>query len=91
MQKFDLPPLKWRSLSLICTLIEIAALFLCMFCLSPDALFYKIVLSILLTLAFANALSCLVFWRCPECRRILPIDRMWMIHSCPFCGEHLYL
>ena len=31
----------------------------------------------------------LVFWRCPNCRRLLPSTGMITMQHCPYCGQDL--
>lgn len=34
----------------------------------------------------ASVAILLMFWRCPRCRRLLPLKNMMHISNCPHCG-----
>ena len=37
----------------------------------------------------ADLLITLVFWRCPHCRKLLPVRGVLRMEYCPRCGEPL--
>lgn len=50
--------------------------------------------SILTIVAFAIILAALIirclFWRCPYCHEILPLNSMYSIVYCPDCGKKIW-
>lgn len=49
---------------------------------------------LLIIIAFAIILAALIirclFWRCPYCHEILPLNSMYSIVYCPDCGKKIW-
>lgn len=82
-------PLKWRNIAVVGVLLDIFALFIYTFCLSPGSLSHTVTGKLILIITCAVFLSCPFFWRCPACHRTLPLDHIMSIKFCPFCNENL--
>ncbi len=87
-KRFHISPLTWRNIHLGSDFALAIPLFLMMdFSDSP----FCVTLSFVILIIYAAILaSGLIFWRCPNCHRLLPYERVWSVSSCPSCGEHLY-
>ena len=71
-------------------------LFFLSICLLCIAVFFNlsgIIVPILVIAGILAALAGLIvyflFWRCPDCRKHLPIQSMYDIDFCPNCGKRL--
>lgn len=53
----------------------------------------EMVLAVLAIIGFllfvTGAVLALLFWRCPWCHRIMPLQRMISIEFCPYCGTDI--
>ena len=76
-----LPPARWR---LLCMALLVVALFCSISSYAEDSLVYQNAAAICLALAIGGTLG---FWRCPRCRRILPLKNMMYIKECPNCAD----
>ena len=47
-----------------------------------DSLLYQNIGAVCIALAIGGTLG---FWRCPRCRRILPLKNMMYLEKCPKC------
>lgn len=83
-----IPPLIWRNISAGVSAFVVVAWFAIQ--IFPDAFLAKAMITLAAIVGVADLLSAGYFWRCPECGKQLPFDRMFSVRSCPFCGEYLY-
>ena len=74
-----LPPARWR---LLCMALLVVALFCSISSYAEDSLQYQNAAAVCLALSVGGTLG---FWRCPRCRRILPLKNMMYIKECPKC------
>ena len=74
-----LPPARWR---ILCMALLIVALFCCLSSYTDDSVVYQNAAAICLALAIGGTLG---FWRCPRCRRVLPLKNMMYLKECPKC------
>lgn len=78
-----LSPKKWL-LAVGCCLV-CSLLMLIIYPFYPNQFFDQIML-VLIALV---AITCPIFWRCPDCGKILPLSGAPFIHHCPFCGGNV--
>lgn len=74
-----LPPARWR---LLCMSLLVVSLLFVFVSYATDSLFYQNVAVVCLALAVGGTIA---FWRCPRCRRVLPLKNMMYIKECPKC------
>lgn len=74
-----LPPARWR---IVCMILLVMALMCSISSYTMDSNTYQNAAAILLALAIGGTLG---FWRCPRCRRVLPLKNMMYIKECPNC------
>ena len=60
----------------------IVALFCCLSSYTDDSVVYQNAAAICLALAIGGTMG---FWRCPRCRRILPLKNMMYLKEFPKC------
>lgn len=87
MKKRPMPAKNARRLYFI---LLLAALAILLAALSADGQTVKLVLSVVgLAVFIAGAVVTVVFWRCPACRKMLPVRGGMGMEFCPFCGNPL--
>lgn len=74
-----MPPARWR---LLCLVLLVLAILCCISSYVENSLFYQNAAIVCLALAVGGTLG---FWRCPRCRRVLPLKNMMYIKECPHC------
>lgn len=74
-----MPPARWR---ILCMAMLVIAIILCIMSYSDDSLVYQNAAIIDLALAIGGTIF---FWRCPRCRRMLPLKNMMYIKECQHC------
>jgi hypothetical protein len=74
-----LPPARWR---IICMALLVGALMCCVSSYVEGSHVYENAAAICLALAIGGTMG---FWRCPRCRRILPLKNMMYLKECPKC------
>ena len=74
-----LPPARWR---ILCMTLLVVALMCCVSSYLEGSRVYENVAAVCLALAIGGTLG---FWRCPRCRRILPLKNMMYLKECPKC------
>ena len=74
-----LPPARWR---IICMALLVAALMCSISTYTDSNPIYENAAAICLALAIGGTFG---FWRCPRCRRVLPLKNMMYLKECPTC------
>ena len=74
-----MPPARWR---ILCMILLVAALMCCLSSYMLDSRAYENAAAVCLALAVGGTMG---FWRCPRCRRILPLKNMMYLKECPKC------
>lgn len=80
-------PRKWRILCCILFILALVCAGVNMLLDIPDP--YYILEGLLIILVLGIFVSCILFWRCPKCKKLLPLFRFYAINACPFCGADL--
>ena len=74
-----MPPARWR---IVCMALLVTSVVLCCMSYSDDNLTLQTATLVTLIMAvFGTAF----FWRCPRCRRMLPLKNMMNIKRCESC------
>ena len=74
-----LPPARWR---ILCMALLISALCCCFMSYMEDSRALENAAAICLAVAVGGTFG---FWRCPRCRRVLPLKNMMYLKECPKC------
>ncbi len=74
-----LPPARWR---IICMALMVVGIMLCLMTYSDDSTVFQTAVIVDLALAIGGTAA---FWRCPRCRRMLPLRNMMYIKQCSHC------
>ena len=74
-----IPPARWR---IICMTLLGAALLCSVTSYLQASSIYENAAAVCLALAIGGTLG---FWRCPRCRRVLPLKNMMYLKECPQC------
>jgi len=74
-----LPPARWRTL---CLALLIVGICLCFMAYTEDSPALQNGAYVVVALA---VLGNFAFWRCPRCRKTLPMKDMMHIDRCPYC------
>lgn len=80
-------PKKWRFAAIVIFCIEIVIIFLYSF--FPESFLSSFMGTVGIIGAFIVILTYPIFWRCPQCKRLLPLEHIAMINRCPYCGEYI--
>lgn len=78
-----LPPARWR---LLCLALLVVTILCCISSYMYDSLFYQNLGAACIALAIGGTMG---FWRCPRCRRILPLKNMLYLKECPKCRSDI--
>ena len=74
-----LPPARFR---LLCMALLVMTLVLCLMAYGTGVKTFETLAIVMLALAFGGVFA---FWRCPRCRRVLPLKDMLHVKKCPHC------
>lgn len=80
-------PKKWRLVFIIGVAVSLIVIAMGIFARNDEQVLIFCVLGLAL---FALSLICaMVFWRCPSCRRMLPLRGSIGFEYCPYCSSGL--
>ena len=74
-----IPPARWR---ILCMVLLVVTIMCCVSSYMYDSIVYQNAGAICIALAIGGTMG---FWRCPRCRRILPLKNMMFLEKCPKC------
>jgi len=78
-----IPPARWR---LMCLVLLVISVLCCLTSYVVNSAFYQNAAVVCLALAVGGTFS---FWRCPRCRRVLPLMNMMYLKECPKCRSDI--
>ena len=74
-----MPPARWR---IVCVALMVVGIVLCLMSYTNDS--PEIASAIIVDLGVCVC-GTAAFWRCPRCRRLLPLRNMMYLKQCPDC------
>lgn len=74
-----MPPARWR---IVCMALLVVGIFLCLMTYTNEGSTVRVAAVLDLGLAIGGTAA---FWRCPRCRRMLPLKNMMYVKQCSYC------